>query len=412
MRWYAGGIYILISSSANANALVRVRRDCRSRSRRALTLTRAFDHILDLDARSIAPSTRDRHAIDGAKALERFRDRQCASIDRCVRGKRKGWSGVYRAWSRLATCVCDDSGRPPQSSARAVESIAVDGRGRRRERGEGGVLLYVLRARARVRGTMGMDAHGEATRDRTMVHALRRLGTLETVARAHDAAPGASVDARGTIRVLCLGADRHEGTNPRATARAFVGVREAAWRAGVETVSVLCVGPNVKVDNGVDLNVAYDVRDRMSSSSLSSLSSDVPSRAALRVEYRTGLYHDEAPPTLEEAPDVAFAFNAGVWGYDPSDWAPTIERVVIDERTPLIVTSYTLLEAESDEDAMRSSLSEFDDKIKWVWQAEMNPSQSTEVRDLGFDRSDYIDSEKDSSELKENSAWQCVAVRG
>lgn len=270
--------------------------------------------------------------------------------------------------------------------------------------------MYLLRAR--VRGAMGMDAHGEATRDRTMVHALRRLGTLETVARAHDAAPGASVDARATIRVLCLGADRHEGTNPRATARAFVGVREAAWRAGVETVSVLCVGPNVKVDDGVDLNVAYDVRDRMSSSSLSSLSSDVPSGAALRVEYRTGLYHDEAPPTLEEAPDVAFAFNAGVWGYDPSDWAPTIERVVIDERTPLVVTSYTLLEAESDEDAMRSSLSEFDDKVKWVWQAEMNPSQSTEVRDLGFDRSDYIDSEKDSSELKENSAWQCVAVRG
>ena len=314
------------------------------------------------------------------------------------------------AWSRLAKFVVTIRGGR-QSRAR------VDGRARRRsrrrrERGEGGVSLYLLRARARVRGAMGMDAHGEATRDRTMVHALRRLGTLETVARAHDAAPGASVDARATIRVLCLGADRHEGTNPRATARAFVGVREAAWRAGVETVSVLCVGPNVKVDDGVDLDVAYDVRDRMSSSSLSSMSSDVPSRAALRVEYRTGLYHDEAPPTLEEAPDVAFAFNAGVWGYDPSDWAPTIERVVIDERTPLVVTSYTLLEAESDEDAMRSSLSEFDDKVKWVWQAEMNPSQSTEVRDLGFDRSDYIDSEKDSSELKENSAWQCVAVRG
>ena len=256
-----------------------------------------------------------------------------------------------------------------------------------------------------------MDAHGEATRDRTMVRALGRLGTLERVARARDAAAAADddgdgTDAHATMRVLCLGADRHEGTNPQATARAFVGVREAALRAGVETVSVLCVGPNVKVDDGVELDVVYDVRDGMSASSSVA---DVPARAALQVEYRTGLYHDEAAAATHS--DVAFAFNAGVWGYDPSDWAPTIERVVIDECTPLVVTSYTLLEAESDEEAMRLSLSAFNN-VEWVWQPEMNPSRSTEVRDLGFDRADYISSDKDSSALKENSAWQCVAVSG
>lgn len=233
---------------------------------------------------------------------------------------------------------------------------------------------------------------GMASRSRTMIGALGRLAgrTLEANARATEA-----------LRVVVLGADRREGTNPKATARAFDEMRVVALERGVERVSVLCVGPNVVVDDEVTLGVKHEVEGMVNEQFMGKIGS------ALDVEYRTGLYHDSERGAGETA-DVAFAFNAGVWGYAPSDWAPTIARVVVEERAPLIVTSYTLFEAESDEDAMRASLSAFEN-IEWVWEAEINPSRSTAERELEFDRADYISSDKDSS-LEENSAWQCVAV--
>ena len=52
------------------------------------------------------------------------------------------------------------------------------------------------------------------------------------------------------------------------------------------------------------------------------------------------------------APDLALAFNAGVWGYAPEEWRPTLEKVLYEDACPLVVTGYTLEEAENDEDAL------------------------------------------------------------
>lgn len=50
-------------------------------------------------------------------------------------------------------------------------------------------------------------------------------------------------------------------------------------------------------------------------------------------------------------PDVIVAFNAGVWGYPA--WHPGIEAI-IRTRVPCLITSYTLEEAEDDEDHIQS----------------------------------------------------------
>ena len=245
---------------------------------------------------------------------------------------------------------------------------------------------------------------GAVSRDRTMCEAMARLGAFEgAVARAGREAGtdggGAMGGARRggvAVNVLVLGADRREGTAPRGTATVFEDVREAAKREGVDVVRVLCVGPNVKVDDGVKVGAAY------------AHEAATETKAALEVEYRVGLYHDVVERG-ERCADVAFAFNAGVWGYDPSDWMPTVERVVVEEKTPLVVTSYSLREAESDEDALRESLSSCT-RVVWEWEAEKNASRSVEVRELGFDGRVYTEDEN-FEPLRENSAWLCVTSR-
>jgi len=242
-----------------------------------------------------------------------------------------------------------------------------------------------------------MDA-GASSRARTMLDACARLRTFASVAAGGATRADGATTRDGVVAdVVILGADRAEGTSPAQTARMFEGVRRRARTCGVDVVRVLCCGPNVRVDEAYELGREYDA------------GRGARDEAALVVEYRAGLYHEEA---RERAADVAFAFNAGVWGYDPSEWHPTIERVVVRERTPLVVTSYSLREAESDEDAMRASLSAFENVV-WEWEAEKNASCSSEVRELGFDRAEYMkDASGESSRdvLRENFAWQCVAV--
>ena len=280
--------------------------------------------------------------------------------------------------------------------------------------------IYAVGGWAGVRASRGkskMEAAGRESRAKTMVAAIERLDVVRSVVESHEKTreedagtgvvrgdAGGTVETKGeeevTMRVLCLGADRREGTTPAETSELFEEVRTQAKEGGVDVVEVTCVGPNVKVEDAYDLGVVYDSAETRGMEESESM-------AALRVEYRTGLYHEEVVGE-NPTPDVAFAFNAGIWGYDPSDWHPTIERVVVQEQTPLVVTSYSLLEAESDEDAMRSSL-EHVENVSWEWEAEENPSSSRAVRTLGFDRREYLQ-EKDREDLFENSAWQCVAL--
>ena len=154
---------------------------------------------------------------------------------------------------------------------------------------------------------------------------------------------------------------------------------------GVARVDMVLVGPNVRLDPGVAPNAFHDV-------TLPSARDDdgAPAPLRLRVAYVVGLYHEQAPRVAPDArrdrdddedederdeaserrhraasepagiasfaPDVALAFNAGVWGYAPGEWRPSIERVLRVDKCPLVITGYTLEEAECDEDALEEML--------------------------------------------------------
>ena len=65
-------------------------------------------------------------------------------------------------------------------------------------------------------------------------------------------------------------------------------------------------------------------------------------------------------------PHLAVAFNAGVWGYD--SWRPCIERICQDESCSLLITSYNAMEADDDDEALRSY-----GVHRFLWVRQANP---------------------------------------
>ena len=260
-------------------------------------------------------------------------------------------------------------------------------------------------------------------------------------------ATGSFRSGDGTLRLLLIGADRNEGTSPLKTAAVFEcllrdGVGKTRGRSkahmeakqnyngsgrkrlrveeviggDIERIDILLVGPNIKLDDGVDEGVfhavsAVDVTDVSSSQE--------ETHVQIRVAYHVGMYHDMerrddsddpslSSPLTSFVPDLAVAFNAGMWGYDPEDWRPTVERVLYNDSCPLVITAYTLQEAESDEDALSDMLSNQSGKpsVMWLWSAEINPFRSLKKRELQFEAERYLD--KKMPDMLENCGWQCL----
>ena len=267
---------------------------------------------------------------------------------------------------------------------------------------------------------------------------------------------------RGVLRLLCLGADRREGTSPEATAAVFGALRGDARRGGafpgcertqgwtydevmrgVERIDIALVGPNVALDARVAPDVFHDVRDDDGAGD---------ARLPMRVAFGKGLYHELAsrpggfprvaacvkreysargmadePKTW--VPDLALAYNAGVWGYAPGDWAPTFFAAT--RASPVTCTGYSVRELENDEEcleAMRETtsgggenetssprkgagVSRENRALTFAWACEPNPFASLEPRALRFPRAAYDgDDSSDESGLRENDAWLCVAA--
>lgn len=259
----------------------------------------------------------------------------------------------------------------------------------------------------------------------------------------------------GVLRLLCLGADRREGTSPEATAAVFGALRGDArllgafpgcegtqgWTydevmRGVERIEIALVGPNVTLDARVAPDVFHDVRD------------DHGIRAPTRVAYARGLYHElerdgffgarfpfsraeSSTPLKEEAttttrdvvwvPDLAVAYNAGVWGYAQHEWAPTF--FALTRHAPVVCTGYSARELEGDEECLEAMRDEGVEKgveeteiLKFAWACEPNPFASLEPRALRFSRDAYDGGESETSGknerdevMRENDAWLCVA---
>lgn len=213
---------------------------------------------------------------------------------------------------------------------------------------------------------------------------------------------------------------------------------------GVKFLSIIFIGPNL-----------------LGQEPLSDKAKFSHGEMTIVVECHSCLYHNYQPGHDNEGqillPNMVVMLNAGIWGY--TSWLPTLDLFAVmsssrrlkgsveethtatvtddidsnhrceNKRTPLfLVTSYTLEEAEDDEDTIRDyfqsglpdmtqesvtlSLNPDDSsdaanslrirrlmKPEWLWEAELNPFKSTQV----IPRK----TKSEGREYYSNHAWQC-----
>lgn len=126
-----------------------------------------------------------------------------------------------------------------------------------------------------------------------------------------------------------------------------------------------------------------------------------PSGLEIKIFTRGDYYHVYLQ-TIEggtaASPDVLALFNPGLWGYE--SWIPTLVGFKSLHNCKIMVTSYTLEEAEDDTDTIETVCGA--ENIRWLWEVEPNPFASAQKLDrkCAIGGREYFD----------NYAWQCFAV--
>ena len=185
------------------------------------------------------------------------------------------------------------------------------------------------------------------------------------------------VPTSAPLHIHLLGADGREGRGAVATTEAFAPLR-TLLRGQCPELRLLLCGPNCAEDDFSSMEVAWGQPALP------------PGTPPMSVEYSTALYHEFAAvfggARRSEAPQLAVAFNAGVWGYDT--WRDTVRLLHAAggarragwgagggrgvpqcvrcagplthasptlPGAPLLITSYNADEAEADEEELGAS---------------------------------------------------------
>jgi len=223
------------------------------------------------------------------------------------------------------------------------------------------------------------------SRSKTILAALRRLSSSSSSLKF-------SPTTDKPLNVLVLGADRNEGRNDEETERIF---RECGRE---RRVNLSLFGPNLVVTAAMEeekdkKRAAVGIDGRLDDEKKKMRESEGGVKV---VERERCLFHERKNDDDEEEErnieyDCAFAFNAGVWGYD--SWLESFRKVLKRyPNAPIVVSAYSTKECELDEDCVREGFGE--DEIRFVWEAEENEACS---------------GEKTGGEEggRENSAWMC-----
>ena len=222
-----------------------------------------------------------------------------------------------------------------------------------------------------------------ASRARTVLAAVRRLENDDEMQRK-----------RRRLRVLVLGADRNEGATDDETEKIFKACGEEI------PMDVSLVGPNVPkdADDAVwsssssgfkEVRVAERERRLFHEKERGLLTTTKKEREREGRDEQQQQQQEQHDDACEKY-DIAFAFNAGVWGYD--SWTESLRRAVERyPKMPVVVTAYSMKECEMDEDCVREAFEE--EEIRFVWEAEENKHHGEKV---GGEENG-----------RENSAWMC-----
>jgi hypothetical protein len=227
---------------------------------------------------------------------------------------------------------------------------------------------------------MDTDAMGSlsesAGRAYTMLLALERLDRL---------------GRRGEpLEFLVLGPDAREGANECELARTFeplaqallARLADASLPAPELELALVLVGPSLPWTGSFERTVR----------------AAAPGSGSARVRFTCVarmLHESECIPACARPFACAFAFNAGLWGYD--SWAQTLHALGrLRPAVPLVVTSYNELEADEDEGALEGM--GLDEHRDWRWTHEPNPFGSTREWQNSLGRT-----------ASDNGWWQCVS---
>ena len=222
-----------------------------------------------------------------------------------------------------------------------------------------------------------------ASRARTVLAAVRRLEENDVYDDMQR--------KRRRLRVLVLGADRNEGATDDETEKIFKACGEEI------PMDVNLVGPNVPKDDDYAVRSSSSKEVRVAERErrlfhekergLLTTTKKEREREGRDEQQQQQEQHDDAAC---EKYDIAFAFNAGVWGYD--SWTESLRRAVERyPKMPVVVTAYSMKECEMDEDCVREAFEE--EEIRFVWEAEENKHHGEKV---GGEENG-----------RENSAWMC-----
>ena len=224
-----------------------------------------------------------------------------------------------------------------------------------------------------------------------------------------------------TLTIHILGCDRVECSSEetlRKSVGPFARWMSAAIQSGVlSTMQTSSAGSAPEINSLVLEISGPNVPDWILSREINLLpsSSELGGLVSATAVFHQREYHEQNPDEAGSAmltPDLAVAFNAGIWGYD--SWKPTLSYMCQSESNdsyaciPFIITAYTIEECEDDAEvvaevaeeavAKRMKSSKHDSAVlaHQLWAPESNPfSSRIERKTASVPRKYY-----------ENNAWQ------
>jgi hypothetical protein len=236
----------------------------------------------------------------------------------------------------------------------------------------------------RKRTTKAILATANLSRSCTLAECIHRLSCLSS-----------PKEERLVIHIV--GADHVECQSPAVLQSIFGPF--VRWIGSLETSPVYIdfhlIGPNVPADAAVWTPVSLMPKTKL--------------KATSRLEEATacchvGVYDEWIVQQQQQqsagefrVPDVAVAFNAGVWGY--KEWPITLRRLFeLNLQIPFVLTAYTVQEAEDDAEVVEEIVGATEQSTQQIWGVESNPFASRKERPTA--------TAVDGRDYRENAAWQ------
>jgi hypothetical protein len=251
-----------------------------------------------------------------------------------------------------------------------------------------------------------IQATGNLTRSACIAQALHRLDILSNRSRTTSQANNDDHHHdSGTLILHVIGCDHVECESVERIQHWFgflarwIGAQANTNADTPRHLEIHLVGPNVPAHAAARPAVDLLALSSTAATALASYQTATDSRLeTARAMSHVGVYNEWMVD--RQKADLVIAFNAGIWGYN--EWLPTLEHLIRAKQSiPLVVTAYTLQEAEDDFDVIQEqvvALSSVEHaKECCLWPFEVNALASKVPRETATARSHLY---------RENGAWQ------